>query len=87
MRTNNLLKLVPSHAFITLPNNSSTNTIINNLNKLGIKTASLPTKTIRDLVHSSSQRNDVYCIPCKNSKLKYIGETSRNSLEKTQKRH
>ena len=54
----------------------------NNLNKLNIKTTSLPSKTIRKLVHSSPQRNIfsdacVYRIPCKNCKLKYIGETSR----------
>ena len=43
----------------------------------------LPSKTICDLVHSNPQRSisldvGVYCIPCKNCKLKYIGETSRN---------
>ena len=82
------------HRFITLPNNSS-HSIINNLKKLDIKTTSLPSKTIRKLVHSSSQRNifsdaGIYCIPCKNCKLKYIGETSRKlsrSFERTQKRH
>ena len=72
-----------SHRFITLPNNSSSNSIINNLNKLMIKTTSLSSKMICDLIHSSPQCNIfsnacVYCIPCKNYKLKYIGETSRN---------
>ena len=57
------------HAFITLPNNSSSNIIINNLNKLDIKIPSFPSKTIHDLVHSSLQRNKVsyvgvLCIPC-----------------------
>ena len=57
--------------------------MINNLNKLCIKSTSLPSKTIRHLVHSSPQRNEfsdagVYCTPCKNYKLKYIGATSRN---------
>ena len=45
--------------------------------------SSLPFKTIRELVHSCSQCNrfsdtGVYCIYCKNCKLKYIGGTSRN---------
>ena len=71
------------HRYITLPNNSSSHSITNNLNKLNIKTTSLPSKTIHELVHSSPQRNifseaGVYCIPCKDCKLKYIGETSRN---------
>ena len=71
------------HRYITLPNNSSSHSITNNLNKLNIKTTSLPSKTIRELVLSSPQRNifsdaSVYCIPCKDCKLKYIGETSRN---------
>ena len=57
--------------------------IINNLNNLNIKTASLPSKTVHDLVHSSPQRKivsgaGVYCIHCKNCKLKYLGEISRN---------
>ena len=48
-----------------------------------MKTSSLPSKTIHEVVHSSPQRNifsdaGVYCIPCKNCKLKYIGETSWN---------
>ena len=71
------------HRFITLPNNSSSHSIINNLNKLNIKTTSLLSKTICKLVHSSPQCNifsdtSIYCIPCKNCKLKYIGETSWN---------
>ena len=85
MSTYNLIKLVPPplHRFITLPNYSSSHSIINNLNKLNIKTPSLPSKTIRELIHSSPQRHifsdaGVYCIPWKNCKLKYIGETSRN---------
>ena len=68
------------HTFITLPNNSSSNSIIDNLNKLDIKTTSLPSKMIHDLVHSSPKHNmvldtGVYCIPCK---LKYISEISWN---------
>ena len=48
-----------------------------------VKTTSLPSKTIRQIVHSSPQRNifsdaGVCCIPRKNCKLKYDGETSRN---------
>ena len=71
------------HKFITLPNNSSSHSIINNLNKLDIKTTSLPSKTIHEFVHSSPQRDifsdaSVYCIPCKNCKLKYICEISWN---------
>ena len=71
----------PPHTFITLPYNSN-NIIINNL-KLDIKTMSLPSKTICDLINSSPQRNivsdaSVYCILYRNCKLKYIGETSRN---------
>ena len=46
------------HTFMTLPNNSSTNSIINTLNKLDIKTASLPSKRICDLVHSSRGLRD-----------------------------
>ena len=72
-----------SHRFITLPNNSSSHGMINNLNKLDIKTTSLPSKTIRELVHSSPQRNifsnaGVYCITCKNCISKRISETSWN---------
>ena len=38
---------------------------------------------ISNLLHPSHRRNiisdvDVYCIPCKNCKSKYIGKTSRN---------
>ena len=71
------------YRYITLPNNSSSHSITNNLNELNIKTSSLPSKTIRELVHSSPQHNifsdaGVCCIPCKDCKLKYIGETSRN---------
>ena len=38
---------------------------------------------IYDLVHSSPQHNivsdtSIYCIHCKNCKLKYIGDMSRN---------
>ena len=66
-----------------MPNNSSSHIIINNLNKLNIKTTSLPYKMISKLVHSSPQHNifsdtGVYCIPCKDCKLIYISETSRN---------
>ena len=71
------------HRYITLPNNSSSHSITNNLNKLNIKTTSLPSKTIHELVHSCPQHNifsdaGVYCILCKDCKFKYIGETSRN---------
>ena len=57
--------------------------MINNLNKVDFKTTSSSSKTIRNLVYSSPQRNifsdaGVYCILCKNCKLKYIGETFRN---------
>ena len=56
-----------------------------------MKTSSLPSETFCELVHSSPQRNifsdvDVYCIPCKNCKIKYISETSRN-LHVRLKRH
>ena len=84
MSTHPPIKQFPhTHTFITFPNNSSTNIIINNLNKLYIKTASLSLKTIRNLQHSSPQRNivleaGVYCIPRMNCKLEYIGETSWN---------
>ena len=66
-----------------MPKNSSAYSITNNLNKLNIKTTSLPSKTIRELVPSIPQRNifsdtSVYCIPCKDCKLIYIGKTSRN---------
>ena len=68
---------------ITLPHDSSTNIIENNLNKVCIKTVSLSSKMIHDLLHSNSRRDifsdaGVYCIPCKDCKLKYIGETARN---------
>ena len=46
-------KTISHHRFITLPYNSSSHIMINNLNKLDIKTTSLPSKTIRELVHSS----------------------------------
>ena len=76
-------KTTSPHRYITLPNNSPSHSITNNLNKLNIKTTSLPSKSIRELVHSIPQRNifsdpGVYWIPCKDCKLKYIGETSRN---------
>ena len=41
------------HRYITLPNNSSFHSIINNLNKLNIKTTFLTSKMICELVHSS----------------------------------
>ena len=83
------LKLMPTQYLIKTSSphpryiNSSSHSITNNLNKLNIKTTSLPSKAIRELVHSSPQRNifsdaGVYCIPCKDCKLKYICETSRN---------
>ena len=59
---------------------SSESIIKKKLNKLDIKTTTLPSKMIRELVHSSSLRNifsDVYFIHCKNCKLKYIVKTSR----------
>ena len=76
-------KICSPHRYIILPNNFSSHSITNNLNKLNIKTTSLPSKTFHELVHSSPQRNifsdaGVYCIPCKDCKLKYIGETSQN---------
>ena len=55
------------HAHITLPNSSFSNIIGNNLNKLDVKTATLSSKTIHDLLHSSPQHDiisnaGVYCI-------------------------
>ena len=83
MPTNSPKKLVHPHTFINLPNNSSSNSIIKNLNELNVKIASLSFKTNRDLRHPSPQRTivsdvGVYCIPCRNCNFKYIGETSRN---------
>ena len=57
---------------------------LNNLNKLDIKTISLPSKTIRDLVHSSPQCNifsDVYCKNCKKIYWWNISEPSRRLKE------
>ena len=76
-------KTSPSHTLIILPCNSSTNILINNLNKLDIKTASLPSKMVCGFVQSNPRckivsDTGVYCIPCNNCKLKYIGKTSRN---------
>ena len=72
------------HAQITLPYNSFSNIIENNLNKLGIKTVTLSSKMICDLLHSRSQHTiipnaSVDCIPCKNCKWKYVGDMSRNN--------
>ena len=66
-----------SHAFIILPYNSPANIIINNLSKHDIVTATSSSETIRDLLHSSPQRNivsdaGVYCILCRNSKSKLL---------------
>ena len=79
MPTHSLIKLVPP-IHLTKSTNFSSNILINNFNKLDIKSAS---KTICDLVHSNPQRKivsdaGIYCIPCKNYKSKYIGETSTN---------
>ena len=41
----------PPHTHSSLFNNSSTNIIENNLDKLGIKTATLSSQRIRDLLH------------------------------------
>ena len=76
-------KIKLPHKHIILLNNSSTNIIRNNLNKIGIKTVTFSCKTIRDLLYSISRRDVIsdaglYCISCKNCKLKYIGETARN---------
>ena len=81
MPTHPPIKLPPSYTFITLPNSSSSNIKISNF-KLDIKTTSLLSQTIRELVHSSPQCNivsyaDVYCIPCRKCKLKPIGEMSQ----------
>ena len=49
--------------------------------------ATLSSKMIRDLLHSSTRRNiisdtGVYCIHFKNCKLRYIGETSKNIFKR-----
>ena len=46
-----------SHQYILIYNSYNKLSIINNLNKLDIKTISLLSKTIRELVHSITQRN------------------------------
>ena len=71
------------HTHITLPNNSFTNILGNDLNKLEIKTVLLSFKTICEILHCSPRCNivsdaGVYCIPSKNCKLTYIPETSSN---------
>ena len=62
------------HKHIILPQNSSPNFIGNSLNKVCIKTVTLSSKTIRDLLHSSPRHDiisnvGVYCIPCKRREM------------------
>ena len=83
MSTHSPIKCFLPHTHITFLNNSSTDIIGNNLNKLGIKTATFSSKTIRNLLHLSPRCINVsdvgvYCIPRKNCKSKYIGKTSMN---------
>ena len=57
---------------------------MNNLDRLDIKTASLPSKMIRHLLHSRPQCKIVsnagvfIVFPCRNYRSEYIAETSRN---------
>ena len=81
INTSNIIRL--PHTHIISPSNSSTNFIENNWNYLGIKTATLSSKTIRNLLNTKSHYHiksnaGVYSIPCNNCKMKYMGETARN---------
>ena len=56
---------------------------LNNLNNLGIKPATLSTKTIRNLLNTKSHQHIksnacVYSNPYNNCKMKYIDKTARN---------
>ena len=67
---------------IILLRNFSTNIIGKDFKIFGFKTVSISTKTI-DLLHLNSRHDiisgvGVYCIPCKECKLKYIGEYTIN---------
>ena len=71
------------HRYIILPNNHTNSNISKNLKNLGIKTVSLASKTIHNILNKNSRQHvkseaGVYMIPCADCHKKYIGETSRN---------
>ena len=69
-----------------MENNSSTNKIGNNLKRLGIKTVSLSSISVWDLLHLSPGHDiisdpGINCILYKDCTLKYLGETAEKSFE------
>ena len=69
--------------YITLPNNSATKIINQNLNRLGFTIVIKNTKTIGDLIktkHNSTtqEKAGVYQVPCADCDRVYVGETARS---------
>ena len=70
--------------YIILPNNPITDKINSNLKKIGIKTVTQSTKTVKNILQNKNNHKHthseagVYTIDCLNCNKKYVGETSRS---------